>query len=701
MVTQSPAPLARARGSLRTKIVAWSFVPMVFMLTIVALFSYQTYQRVVETQVFQRNRELTRLLAQQLSAEVSDFSSVLAGLAAMPDIYRFQPDRQQMALEWSVNRLLDFDGGVAILNGTGQVTAADPRRPEARRQDWSARAYVQAMSRQRKGAIVSSAVPDGPDGTAALAVAVPVSGEDGGYRGQIVGFVRLDPAQVNALQQRIAAIIPGDARRMYVVDGDGRVLSHSDPRWTGADAGGQAPVQATLQAGRSGSAASGALRTTSLDGQEVLASYAPVPGTTWGLVVEENWGGLAAAYQGYLRELLALLALAVTVPAVVVGFGVRRITRPIAELSQAVEALGHGAEVRPIAVTSDDELAALARQFNRMSSDLKESYEQLEGRVAGRTRELATLNAISARVSRSLDVADICHIAVEETLAALGLSAGLAYACDAGEETFSLAAQRGFPDGATEPVARLPMQRALRGNPDGSPRLAALADWPAEPGDLANWVAAQGWQAAISLPLVANELLLGTMLLGMTASRALTVEELALLAAVGQQAGVALQNARLYAQAEQAAVAAERVRLARELHDSVTQTLFAANIIAGVLPAIWQRNQAAGLRRLEELRGLTQGALAEMRMLLLELRPAKLTETPLGDLLQQLAVAATARARCRSRSASRRLAHCRQRCRWRCTGSPRRRSTTWRSTPRPAGPRCACGRWTSRAPASH
>jgi len=78
-------------------------------------------------------------------------------------------------------------------------------------------------------------------------------------------------------------------------------------------------------------------------------------------------------------------------------------------------------------------------------------------------------------------------------------------------------------------------------------------------------------------------------------------------------------------------VATERVRLARELHDSVTQTLFAANIIAGVLPAIWQRNPTAGQRRLEELRGLTQGALAEIRMLLLELRPAQLVETPLGD----------------------------------------------------------------------
>ena len=90
---------------------------------------------------------------------------------------------------------------------------------------------------------------------------------------------------------------------------------------------------------------------------------------------------------------------------------------------------------------------------------------------------------------------------------------------------------------------------------------------------------------------------------------------------------------------------AERNRIARDLHDAVTQTLFSASIIAGVLPNIWQRNQEEGQRRLEELRDLTRGALAEMRTLLLELRPAKLIEVDLADLLRQLAEAISGRAR--------------------------------------------------------
>lgn len=93
----------------------------------------------------------------------------------------------------------------------------------------------------------------------------------------------------------------------------------------------------------------------------------------------------------------------------------------------------------------------------------------------------------------------------------------------------------------------------------------------------------------------------------------------------------------LRTQAQQIAVAAERNRLARDLHDAVTQTLFSVSVIADVLPRIWERNPAEGRRRLEELRRLSRGALAEMRTLLLELRPAALMEANLSDLLHQLA----------------------------------------------------------------
>ena len=99
----------------------------------------------------------------------------------------------------------------------------------------------------------------------------------------------------------------------------------------------------------------------------------------------------------------------------------------------------------------------------------------------------------------------------------------------------------------------------------------------------------------------------------------------------------------LATQAAESAVASERNRLARELHDAVTQTLFSASLIAEVLPQLWQSNPPEASLRLAELRKLTRGALAEMRTLLVELRPNALVEVPLPELLRHLTEGTTGR----------------------------------------------------------
>jgi ligand-binding sensor domain-containing protein/signal transduction histidine kinase len=116
-----------------------------------------------------------------------------------------------------------------------------------------------------------------------------------------------------------------------------------------------------------------------------------------------------------------------------------------------------------------------------------------------------------------------------------------------------------------------------------------------------------------------------------------------LLLAFAQRAALAIQNAQIVEKEQELAVLEERSRLARELHDAVTQTLFSASLVAEALPATWEKDPQAGRGLLQELRSLSRGALAEMRTLLLELRPAALAETRLEDLLRQLAEAASGR----------------------------------------------------------
>ncbi len=95
----------------------------------------------------------------------------------------------------------------------------------------------------------------------------------------------------------------------------------------------------------------------------------------------------------------------------------------------------------------------------------------------------------------------------------------------------------------------------------------------------------------------------------------------------------------------EAATHEERNRLARDLHDAVTQTIYAASLIAESLPQIWKRSPEEGQRNLFKLRQLVRGALAEMRSLLFELRPASLERASIDTLIQFVADAFSGRTR--------------------------------------------------------
>jgi signal transduction histidine kinase/response regulator of citrate/malate metabolism len=140
----------------------------------------------------------------------------------------------------------------------------------------------------------------------------------------------------------------------------------------------------------------------------------------------------------------------------------------------------------------------------------------------------------------------------------------------------------------------------------------------------------------VGVPVCIQKTVVGFINLDSLTSHFFTPTHAERLHAFANQAALALHNARLYDQAQALAAIEERQRIARDLHDSVTQTLFSASMIADSIVRLWERNPNAIYPELIDLRDLTRQALMEMRGLLLELRPNSLTDIDMADLLQQL-----------------------------------------------------------------
>jgi PAS domain S-box-containing protein len=168
-----------------------------------------------------------------------------------------------------------------------------------------------------------------------------------------------------------------------------------------------------------------------------------------------------------------------------------------------------------------------------------------------------------------------------------------------------------------------------------------MAYTPAQRDQVARLV--RDYRAMLSVPLVVRTEVVGALALYYRAPRTFDAEDVDLAASYADQVALAIENARLRASIPEAAASDERSRLARDLHDAVTQTLFSASLISDVLPRLLERNPEQAWHRLEDLRIQIRGALAEMRSLLLELHPASLIRSRLPDLLQQLAEASTGR----------------------------------------------------------
>jgi len=269
---------------------------------------------------------------------------------------------------------------------------------------------------------------------------------------------------------------------------------------------------------------------------------------------------------------------------------------------------------------------------------LELAYQTLERRVEERTKELATLNAIAAVMSRSLDLRDILSDALDKTLEITQMGCGGSYRLEGeGEEAYlNPLVYHGLSDEFVRFAGRLPLQgsgvqAAAR---TGQPLVWEVQTSPAEPA-MKQALKREGVELVVSVPLMAKGRLVGAIQLGARETRTFAPEELSLLAAIGQQVGMAVENARLYEQAQQSATFAERSRLARELHDSVTQSLYSLTLYAEAAARMMQDEEyTEATEALREMRDTAQEALREMRLLIFQLRPPALEKSGLAAALQ-------------------------------------------------------------------
>jgi len=200
---------------------------------------------------------------------------------------------------------------------------------------------------------------------------------------------------------------------------------------------------------------------------------------------------------------------------------------------------------------------------NRACEELQQWSAQLEDVV----------NTMAGTLGQPSDGASIAQAALRKVLKLTGLDVGWIQLADKRQRELALVAYVGLTDELAEGMRRFPGMEeiGLRVVASGEPVI--LEDVGSDAQATGTPTREHGIRALAVVPVKSRETVLGTMSLAAMQPRRLTLHEGSLLAAVGQQIGVAIENARLYEQVQSIAALEERDRLGRELHDGLAQVI--------------------------------------------------------------------------------------------------------------------------------
>jgi PAS domain S-box-containing protein len=311
------------------------------------------------------------------------------------------------------------------------------------------------------------------------------------------------------------------------------------------------------------------------------------------------------------------------------------ITRDITRRKQAQEALQQS-----------------QRQLQELYAQLEEHSRTLEDRVAERTHEIErrqrvaeSLRGMLAVLNSDLPLDEILDHIVAEARRLLGSDTSAIYRLAGPYNSLAVQTVQGL---AAQEIATLDLpielsQELRYGRPVAVPDVVAVAQDSSLLVSLGSLACCA--RALLAVPLNVQGQVYGGLVLFYSEPRLVSEDEIDLAVAFADQAALAIENAGLHQQVKEAAVMEERARLARELHDSVTQALFSMTLLAEAGSRLagagdLERTQAY----LDRLGETSQQSLKEMRLLVYELRPPVLEKQGLAGALQQRLDAVEARA---------------------------------------------------------
>jgi len=272
----------------------------------------------------------------------------------------------------------------------------------------------------------------------------------------------------------------------------------------------------------------------------------------------------------------------------------------------------------------------LKLRLNRMEADLGVRISQAEQQQ----NELESLYRADDELRRHLHLDDVLQSLVNAAVELLRADKGSLMVWDEKRERLHAQATYGFNPATVARMSFAPGQGmagkvALSGEP-------AIVEDTQQNGRVTPFIIeSENLRALMQVPIKVAGEIFGVFSADYLQPHHFTEEEQRLLVAFAQRAGLAIETARLYEREEQIAVMQERNRLARDLHDSVTQSLYGVTLYAEVAAQLLKSGQAekAG-ENLEELKGMALDALAEMRLLIYELRPSVFEEEGLVAAIQ-------------------------------------------------------------------